>query len=518
VPAVKERPNQVKLPSPPAESPAEQAAEMLARLPAAERADAWAKVVAAHPDPHKLLRSWRSWWARPEQLAPGTPGAALTVTLWRWWCVVTGRGWGKTRTAAEWVLDRCELFAREAPNTVHRVSMIAPTRGDGRDVMVEGESGIMACAERRGWVAHYEPSKTRVTIKVPGSRLPTICRLLTAEKPDGPRGSQSHTSWAEELAAWPQKIDTYGNTCLTNVEFALRLPCPEGIEPQGVITTTPKPLPEVRRVIDAARDPDDPAYVLTRGALWKNLRNLARSFVQDILDRYSGTRLGSQEIDGALLDVVEGALWTPDGINAQRVPAKDHARILATIDRIVVAVDPPGADGSSRVGAECGILVVGADTQLGVAYTLEDATVTGPPEKWGAAVVSAYHRHGADVVIGEVNYGGDMVRATIHAVDGTIPFKPVRAKRNKQLRAEPVATLADGGRARHLGYFGDLESQQVSWVLGEKSPDRLDAYVYAVTHLLARLTTPPASTGNPNKTGRRAGRGTPRGRPGSRPR
>jgi phage terminase large subunit-like protein len=492
--------------SPPPQSPAEHAAAALAAR-AAEEAwtdeqveQAFQQIVAAHPQGTELLRSWRDWWARPEQLPPGTRNAALDEDAWRWWGIITGRGYGKTRSAGEFIADRAEAFA--ATKTVHRCGLIAPTAADARDTMVEGESGIMAICERRKIPAHYEPSKRRVTIMV-DRQYPTLATTFSAEEPERLRGPQHHTTWLEEFAAWARKVDPSGNTAWTNADLGMRLRCPKGLRPQGVITTTPKPVPDVEELIARGEDKADSSVVLTRGALYANLRNLDDAFVQAILDRYEGTQLGLQEIMGLVLGIREGALWTPDQLNHERVGPKETAAAIASVDRIVVGVDPSGGG-----SAETGIVVVGADLSRSIAYTLEDASIAGPPEVWGARVVQAYHRWNAAKVIGETNYGGDMVRSTIHTVDSTVAFDKVTAKVGKQLRADPVSAIAHRytdahphGRARHVGAFGDLEAQQVSWVPGEESPDRLDAYVYAVTDLLKHLTVAPASAASPNRAG-----------------
>lgn len=510
------------LPAPPPRSPAEQVAAELARsdehgLPPSEEVmeQRWRDIIARHPDPDSVLRAWRGWWARPEQLSPGSVGAALDVTMWRWWAIVTGRGWGKTRTAAEWVVDRCEQFA--AKGVRHRVALVAPTAGDARDTMVEGESGLLAVLDRRGYRYDWIPSKRRLFIYVNPKR-PTRCTLYSAERPDRLRGPQHHTAWCEEYAAWPAKVDSHGNTAFTNAEFGLRLPCPPGLRTQGVVTTTPKPIPSVKDLLE--RDGKD--VVRTRGALYDNLRNLDPEFVQTILDRYpAGSPLALQEVFGQLLDIVEGALWTPDVNNRYRVdlatipelatPAalqdeNEWARVLLDalgIELVVVGVDPFGG---GRTG-EAGIIAVGANLQESKAYTLEDASGNMPADVWAAEVVRVYRRWGAAFVAAEQNYGGDMVRANVHAIDSTVAVQMVHAKKSKRLRAEPVSTLAVAGRSVLVGYFPELESQMVGWVPpaeGERaadSPDRLDAHVYGVTGVFPNITQPPATASRARRAG-----------------
>lgn len=518
------------LPAPPPASPAERCAATLAAPdehgvpPSTEvMAHRWRQIVANHPDPDSVLRSWRGWWARPEQLSPGSPGAALDVTVWRWWAIVTGRGWGKTRTAAEWVVDRCEEFA--AAGVRHRVALVAPTAGDARDTMVEGESGLLAVLDRRGYRYEWRPTRRRLLIFV-NPRRPTRCTLYSAERPDRLRGPQHHTAWCEEYAAWTPKVDSHGNTAFTNAELGLRLPCPPGLQTRGVVTTTPKPIPSVKELLD--RDGTD--VVRTRGALYDNVRNLDPTFVQTILDRYpAGSPLALQEVYGQLLDIVEGALWTPDDLKRTRVDLAtipelashealtdpdEWARVLLAalgIDYVVVGVDPFGG---GRTG-EAGIIVVGANSVERKAYTLEDASGNMPSEAWGAEVVRVYRRWQANEVVAERNYGGDMVRTVIQATDASVPVRMVDAKKSKRLRAEPVSTLSKGGRTAHVGFFPDLEAQQVGWVPppeGERateSPDRLDGYVYAVTGVFPRITQPPARAAAPrSRTGARWTPGT----------
>lgn len=520
-------------------SPAEQLAARLAVVAPERRAAVYDRVIAEHPDGPALVRSWR-FWARPGQLAPGTEGAAVQRTGWRWWGLITGRGYGKTRSGAEFVVDRAEAFA--AAGVSHRAGGLAPTAADARDTMVEGESGLIAVCERRGVRYLYEPSKRRFTTwhEAPDGRtILARVTLYSAERPDRPRGANMHTWWCEELAAWPLLVDAHGNTAFTNADLSLRLPCPPGLVPQGVVTTTPKPIPMVTDLIDRA-GLEGSNVVLTRGALYENLRNLAPAFVQAILDRYEGTALGEQEVYGLLLDIVEGALWDPtvlndyrvslsrlpaapgDGLDDDDVPAEAivayHQAVLAAlgIDQVTVGVDPSGGG-----SAETGIVAVGLNRTESVAYTLEDATVDGPPEVWGPAVVDCYHRWFASKVVGETNYGGDMVRSTVHVVDSTVAFDKVTAKVGKQLRAQPISALTHRGRARHAGQFGRLEAQQVSWVPGDDSPDRLDAYVYAVTDLLGLMTSAPASAASPNRAGSarsgRSARWSPMSRTSGRP-
>jgi predicted phage terminase large subunit-like protein len=433
-------------------------AQRAATLPTQER-DAWLTSLTPAAAT-ALLRDWR-FWARPTQLAPD--GAWLT------WLILAGRGFGKTRAGAEWVLDRVADGAT-------RVALVGRTAADVRDVMIEGESGLVACAERRGFSASYEPSKRRVVITVDG-RVAT-CTTYSAEEPDQLRGPQHDTAWADELAAWPSKRDAVGGTAWSNLLLGLRL----GDDPRVSVTTTPKPTPLMRELIGDART------AVTRGSTYENLANLAPAFRDTVVARYEGSRLGRQELMGELLEDVEGALWTLAGIDATRADARPE------LSRIVVAVDPA----VTATGDEHGIVVVGLGYD-GHAYVLDDRSMRGTPDAWGRRVIQAYLDHGADNVVAEANQGGDMVRHVIRtaaaamAAEGaptrTVPMKTVHASRGKRARAEPVSALYEQGRIHHIGIHEELETQMTTWTpeSGE-SPDRLDALVWAVTELMLAPT------------------------------
>lgn len=466
-------------------------AERLAELPEDERLE----LLAALPetDQDALLADWQ-FWARPEQLTP--------EGQWTVWAIISGRGFGKTRSGAEFVLDRAVRFAEHKAR--HRVALVGRTAADCRDTMVEGDSGLAACAERRGIRLVYTPSKRRVDLPDLGTTMTTF----SDEAPKSLRGPQHHTGWCDEPGAWSHRVDAEGNTAWTNLMFGLRLdpPAGSGLVPQVCATTTPKPIPLIVGWFRAAglhpdedgstRDPD-PTLVLTRGALYDNVANLAPAFVALITGQYGDTRLGAQEIHGALLTAVEGALWRPVDVEPGRLLRAPQLGV------VVVAVDPPG----SATGAECGIIVAGADAGPGTAalpagldpdtarvravlerhaYIIDDASVRGRPEDWAAAAVTAYRRHAANYIVAETNYGGDMVRAAIHAVDPTVPVRVIHASRGKAIRAEPVALLYQRRRVHHVGYYGLLESQMFTWVPGpgQVSPDRMDALVWAVSALL----------------------------------
>lgn len=407
-----------------------------------------------------ILYEWRVW-ARSNQVAP-------TDKAWKVWLLLAGRGFGKTRTGAEWVREQVES------GKCRRLALVAPTAADVRDVMVEGESGILAISPP-WFMPIYEPSKRRLTW--PNGAIATC---YSADEPDRLRGPQHDGAWADELAAWryPDAWD--------QLMFGLRL----GDDPRVVVTTTPRPTKLVK---DLIKDPD---AAITKGSTFDNLSNLASTFIKAIVKKYTGTRLGQQELYAAVLDDSPGALWHRDLLDANRVT--DHPPLV----RIVVAVDPAAGgdeedpqfrpeDAPEDGPAETGIVAVGLGED-GVCYVLDDVSLLGTPDQWGKAVVTAYNKHEADLVVGEVNNGGQMVGFVIKTVKRDIPYKAVRATRGKYTRAEPVAALYEQGRVKHVGWFGPLEDQMCIWVPGEgKSPDRLDALVWAVTELMVDTTPEP---------------------------
>jgi predicted phage terminase large subunit-like protein len=421
-------------------------ADWLASLPQALRNEL---VAALSPtEARALLYDW-SFWARPTQLPPdGT---------WRVWLLLAGRGFGKTRTGAEMIR------ARAVARTARRVALVAPTAGDARDVMVEGDSGILAISPP--WERpRYEPSKRRLTW--PNGAVAT---LFSADEPERLRGPQHDAAWCDELASWryPEAWDM--------LMFGLRL----GVDPRVVVTTTPRPTQLLRELIS------DPTVVVTRGTTRENRANLAPGFLGQIVRKYQGTRLGRQELEAELLEDVPGALWTRGVIEAAR------ASTAPTLIRVVVAIDPAVSvtDGAD----ETGIIVAGKDND-GRGWVLADASGRYQPAEWAKTAIAAYRAHNADRIVAEVNNGGDMVEATVRMIEPNAPFTAVRASRGKVIRAEPVAALYEQGRVRHLGAFPQLEDQMCAFTpdahgdsklrsLGY-SPDRVDALVWALTDLL----------------------------------
>ena len=390
-----------------------------------------------------LYYDWQ-FWAREKQLPP--PGD------WFCWLLRSGRGFGKTRTGAEWVNDRARQGYKQ-------IALIGQTKADVRDTMIElGESSIVKCSPP-WFMPTYEPSKRRVTW--PNG---AVAVAFSGDEPDQLRGPEHDTVWMDELAKCKYPQQTWDM-----MEFGLRV----GPDPRVCVTTTPRPIPIIKQLIA------DPDTVDMTGSSYENAENLSPSYKRRILQRYEGTHLGRQEIHGEILDDVEGALWKRPLLEATRVT--EHPDLV----RIAVGVDPQTKKGSS--GAT-GIVVVGLapfqDQWHG--YTLDDQTIDGSPSEWGTQAVAAYHRWKADVIVGEVNNGGDMVEHVIRTVKGgaNVNYKSIWASRGKYTRAEPVASLYEQKRAHQVGFFADLEDELCNWVPGEDSPNRLDAMVWGYHELM----------------------------------
>lgn len=400
----------------------------------------------------QLEALWWDWrfWARPNQLEP--PGD------WVVWLQLAGRGFGKTRSGAEWIRDRVKQGAR-------RIAFVAQTPGDARDVMVEGESGILAVSpphER----PNYEPSKRRLTWK-----NGAVATIYSAFEPDQLRGPNHDTAWADELASWE-----YGQETWDMLMFGLRI----GDKPRVVVTTTPKPVSLIRML--AA----DPTVAVTTGSTYENLDNLSPSFFQRVVTKYEGTSLGEQELHAKILTEAPGALWTRETLAKAKVDASGTPWEKAPdLVRVVVGVDPAAKNKSNS--NETGIIIAGVDTR-GHGWVVGDRSARLSPDGWGRRVCSAYDDHEADRVVAETNNGGDMVAATIRTVDPKVAIREVTASRGKHTRAEPVAALYEQGKVHHVGNFPALEDQLCTWVPGDtddtESPDRLDALVWALTDLM----------------------------------
>lgn len=401
-------------------------------------------------DLEAALGHWPTW-ARDEQLPP--PGD------WSTWVFIGGRGAGKTRAGAEWVRGLALGRAGFAATALGRIALVGETFADVRDVMVEGVSGLLAIhprAERPLW----QPSRRRV--EWPNG---AVAQVFSSEDPESLRGPQFDAAWADELAKWRHVEASWDM-----LQFGLRL----GEHPRQLVTTTPRPLPLVKRLLA------DPATVVTRAATSANRVNLAQGFIDRIAALYGGSALGRQELDGELVEDRADALWRRADLDRARV------RDVPDLARVVVAVDPPATSGADADA--CGLVAAGLSAD-GIAYVLADHTLSGAaPDIWAARAVALWHRLAADALVVEVNQGGDMVASVIAQVDAAVPVKPVRATRGKYLRAEPVATLYTQGRVRHVGAFPELEDEMTDFgprgLSTGRSPDRLDALVWALTELL----------------------------------
>jgi phage terminase large subunit-like protein len=384
---------------------------------------------------------------------------------WRTWLVLGGRGSGKTRAGAEWVQA---LAADAGERSDLRIALIAETLGDAREVMIDGVSGI--CRIARRFRPEFEISRRRLVW--PNG---AVAQIYSSEDPESLRGPQFHFAWCDELAKWRHAEDTFDM-----LQFGLRL----GVWPRQLITTTPRPVPLLKRLMA------DAGTRLTRMPTAANARNLAPGFLDALALRYGGSRLGRQELDGELIADREDALWQRAAIEAATV------RFTGALRRIVVAVDPPAASGASSC---CGIVVAGLETS-GRAIVLADCSVEGAsPAAWATAVVRAYRRFDADRVVAEINQGGDMVTAMLRSIDANLPVSTVRATRGKFLRAEPVAALYEQGRVAHAGRFAALEDQMCDFgpdgLSAGRSPDRLDALVWALTALVIDAAAEPRVRG-----------------------
>lgn len=424
-------------------------AESLASLPEAQRAEILASL--SDDEAEALEFDWK-FWGRPKQFLP--------LGDWLTWLILAGRGFGKTRTGAEALRELVCGSTPLASGGYGRIAVIAETAADARDVLVEGESGILKC-HPRAFRPHYEPSKRRLTW--PNGAVAT---LYNAVEPDQLRGPQHDLALCDELAKWRYAQETWDQ-----LQFGLRI----GDRPRQIVTTTPRPIPIIKKLIAAE------STVLTRGSTTENRSNLAPSFISTVIARYEGTRLGRQELDAEILDDVPGALWT-------RAMFDDHrVRETPDLQRVVVAIDPSGTGGEGDSGDSIGIVVAGRGYD-GRGYVMADRSCKLSPAGWGRRAVDAYKEFRADRIVAERNFGGAMVQHVIRTADRNVSYKEVVASRGKAVRAEPVAALYEQGRVSHIGSFPELEDQACSMksdgYLGEGSPDRLDALVWAMTELM----------------------------------
>lgn len=398
------------------------------------------------------------FWALPHQLPPEGP--------WRTWVIMGGRGAGKTRAGSEWVRAQVEGSTPLAPGTCSRVALVGETVDQAREVMVMGESGILACSppDRK---PVWEAGRRRLVW--PNG---ATAQVFSAHEPEGLRGPQFDAAWVDELAKW-KKADQAWDM----LQFALRL----GRHPRQVVTTTPRNVGVLKAILA------NPTTALTHAPTHANKAHLAQSFLDEVYARYGGSSLGRQELEGEIVEAVEGALWSVEMIGAAQADEDE----VSQVGRVVVAVDPPVTAG--KTSDACGIVVCGrigeGPAREARAVVLADCSVQGvSPDGWARAVVAAAERFGADRVVVEANQGGELVERVLRQVDGALPVRRVHATRGKHLRAEPVAALYEQGRVRHVRGLAALEEQMLKMSVdgwqGKGSPDRLDALVWALTELI----------------------------------
>lgn len=397
------------------------------------------------PQKRELNERWARW-AHEGQLPPAGD--------WRIWLMMAGRGFGKTRAGAEWV----SALARADPSL--RIALVGGTNDEVKKVMIEGESGLFAVA-RTGERFHW--ASTAGVLQFQSGALAFV---YSSENPEKLRGPQHHAAWCDELAKWRRPEASWDNLML-----GLRL----GESQRVLVTTTPRPIPLVRRILS------DPSAAVTRGGTADN-PHLSGAFLAAVQKAYGGTRMGRQELEGELIDDIEGALWTRLMIEKARAPAPSELR------RVVIGVDPPLSSGESADA--CGIVAVGLGED-GIGYVLGDRSVQGlTPDGWARAVAGAAEAFGADRVVAEANNGGQMVTSVLRAARATLPVRLVHATRGKAARAEPVAALFENGQAKFAGSFALLEDELAGLGVGGRyegpgrSPDRADAMVWALTELL----------------------------------
>ena len=404
----------------------------------------------------EMLFCWESYCRRNQR----APGIAADGADWTIWLILGGRGAGKTRTGAEWVRGAALGHPGICEPRAGRIALVGETYAAVRDVMVEGPSGILSVHRGRADRPIWTPTLRRLSW--PNG---AVAHAFSSEDPDGLRGPQFDAAWADELAKWRHPEETWDM-----LQFALRL----GVSPREVVTTTPKPIPLLKRLLA------EPRVIVRRSKTQENAENLAPGFLKTVVGRYAGTRLGRQELDGEIVEDRDDALWSREQLEAARTGAAPD------LVRVVVAVDPPASSGSRA--ASCGIVAAGIDA-AGIGHVLADASLSQvKPAEWAARAVATYRRWHADALVVEANQGGEMVAAIIREVDPQLPVVTVHATRGKYLRAEPVALLYEQGRVRHVGAFPDLEDEMcdfgLSGLSSGRSPGRLDALVWALTKLM----------------------------------
>lgn len=417
-------------------------AERLASLTPDERAKAISQLTDAEAE--ALLSDWRGFLARPDQIAPDGD--------WDIWCTLAGRGWGKTETGAQWIKEQVAAGAKS-------IALVAETQKDLEEVMVARL--VKIAPEIR---VKYKPVK----VTWPNG---AVALGYNGTEPNQLRGPEFDTAWVDELAKYRYARETWDM-----LQFGMR----RGDHPRTLVTTTPRATEIIKAIVGG----QEGKVHVTRGSTMDNKSNLAPSFLRKVYDRYSGTRLGRQELSAEILSDLPGALWSQSSIDSFRVKSAPD------LGRVVIALDP--AVTNTEESDEHGIIAAGiAEDQTG--YVLEDASAGGSPHDWATAAIAQYHKHGATAIVAEVNNGGDMIAHTIKAIAPNINVIEVRATRGKHVRAEPVAALYAQGRVRHVGQFPDLENQMVQFTnegfQGDGSPDRADALVWALTELFPDMVS-----------------------------
>jgi phage terminase large subunit-like protein len=455
--------------------------ELLTSLPTSQRK----KIQDEFTDEQigSLLYDW-SFWGRPNQQMP--------AGNWFVWCVIAGRGFGKTRCATENIarLLRGPTPMQAPKNAPTMLSIVADTPFDMRQYIIEHPKSGFLNVGPPDYRPYYSSSNKTLL-------WPNGCKalLFSAEDPETLRGASGSFFWWDELAKAKYAQDGWDN-----MMFGMR-----ESNPRGIVTTTPRPIPLLKKII--ARD----STIVTRGSTWDNKANLSPIFYSEVIEPLMGTRLGRQEIEAEILDDVPGALWTRDLIEKNRLPAlrgdDDRRELLGRMKRVVVAMDPAG--GSSKTSDEMGIVVAGLRDD-NHACVLADATARMSPDQAARRAIQAYDDWGADRIVGEVNNGGEWIGQTISLTaktmqaegvrdSDTVAYKSVRASRGKATRAEPIAALDEQGRVHHVGTFPLMEDQLCEWdpLAGMPSPDRLDARVWALTELMLGPAKPRTSMFGP---------------------
>jgi phage terminase large subunit-like protein len=415
------------------------------------------------PEHHQAFQYDWLIWARDDQLPPLTTPAG---TPWHTWLVLGGRGSGKTRTGAEWVRAQALDIRPLADHRAHRIALVGETIAQVRSVMIEGVSGILG----------VHPASERPTLEASKNQLVwpngTLAQMFAADDPDSLRGPQFDAAWCDELAKWKRPQRAWDN-----LQFALRL----GAMPQCVVTTTPRPVALLKRIRD------DTATVVSRSKTADNARHLAPAFLAEMRRRYGGTPIGEQELEGEIVEERMTGLWRRAWLDQARLQGRPELK------RIVVAVDPPI---TATAGSDsCGIIVAGKGID-NRGYVLADRSIQGrDPSTWSRAAIAAYHDYQADLIVVEANQGGDLVLQVFKTADDTVPVRKVHASRAKYLRAEPISMLYAEGRIAHVGTFPELERQMCDFAADGlsqgRSPDRLDALVWALTELMLNAQRQP---------------------------